>query len=59
MIRDDLNLDIPIYACTADGMMDTKRAFLTAGANYVIVKPIKEKALNQAFVHYKNMFYHG
>ena len=46
-------LDTPIFACTADGMQDTKRAFLNAGADYVIIKPIKELALNQALIHYK------
>lgn len=56
IIRDDLGLKIPIYACTADGMQDTKRAFLAVGADYVLVKPIKEVALNQAFVHYKQTF---
>ncbi len=56
IIRDDLGLNIPIYACTADGMQDTKRAFLAVGADYVLVKPIKEVALNQAFVHYKQKF---
>ncbi len=56
IIRDDLGLRIPIYACTADGMQDTKRAFLAVGADYVLVKPIKEVALNQAFVHYKQTF---
>ncbi|WP_162048111.1 quorum-sensing autoinducer 2 sensor kinase/phosphatase LuxQ [Vibrio taketomensis] len=57
IIRDELNLNIPIYACTADGMEDTKQAFMDAGANYVIVKPIKEILLNQAFIHYRENFY--
>lgn len=57
IIRQQLALSIPIYACTADGMHDTKQAFLCAGANYVIVKPIKELALNKAFIHYRNHFY--
>ncbi|MFD2017814.1 response regulator [Vibrio olivae] len=56
IIREDLGLSVPIYACTADGMQDTKRAFLAVGADYVLVKPIKEVALNQAFVHYKHTF---
>ena len=56
IIREDLKLDIPIFACTADGMQDTKRAFLSVGADYVIVKPIKELALNQEFIHYKEEF---
>ncbi|MCG9677122.1 quorum-sensing autoinducer 2 sensor kinase/phosphatase LuxQ [Vibrio sp. Isolate24] len=56
IIREDLKLDIPIFACTADGMQDTKRAFLSVGADYVIVKPIKELALNQAFIHFKEQY---
>lgn len=57
IIRKDLGLTVPIYACTADGMQETKQAFLAAGANYVIVKPIKEIALNKAFVHFKENYY--
>ncbi|MDA0148381.1 quorum-sensing autoinducer 2 sensor kinase/phosphatase LuxQ [Vibrio sp. LaRot3] len=57
IIRHDLAMNVPIYACTADGMQDTKRSFLTVGADYVIIKPIKEIALNQAFIHYKQNFY--
>ena len=53
IIREDMKLDTPIFACTADGMQDTKRAFLNVGADYVIIKPIKELALNQAFIHFK------
>lgn len=57
IIRNDLGLNVPIYACTADGMQQTKDEFIQAGANYVIVKPIKEIALNRAFVHFKNHDY--
>ncbi|MGF1908498.1 ATP-binding protein [Vibrio kasasachensis] len=57
IIRDELLLTTPIYACTADGMNDTKRSFINAGANYVIVKPIKDIALNQAFQHYREKYY--
>ena len=57
IIREDLALSLPIYACTADGTYETKLAFLSAGANYVIVKPIRERALNKAFIHYRDHFY--
>lgn len=53
IIRDELMLDIPIYACTADGMADTKQSFIDAGADFVIVKPLKEITLNQAFQHFR------
>lgn len=53
IIRNELGLTTPIYACTADGMQETRNSFLRAGANYVIVKPIKEIALNKAFLHFK------
>ncbi|EGU47783.1 sensor histidine kinase LuxQ [Vibrio ichthyoenteri ATCC 700023] len=59
IIRDELLSSVPIFACTADGMHDTRRAFINAGANYVIVKPIKESALNKAFIHYRDHFYHS
>lgn len=58
IIRDELNLAIPIYACTADGMEETKQEFLRAGADYVIVKPIKELALNKALIHFKQRYCH-
>lgn len=57
IIRTDLGLSVPIYACTADGMQETKKEFLRAGANYVIVKPIKEAALNKAFIYFKEHHY--
>ncbi len=55
-IREKLSLTTPIYACTADGMQETKDAFIAAGANYIIIKPIKEKALHEAFVHFNEHF---
>ncbi|WP_114764749.1 quorum-sensing autoinducer 2 sensor kinase/phosphatase LuxQ [Vibrio rhodolitus] len=57
IIRRELDLEIPIYACTADGMSDTKQSFIEAGANYVIVKPLKEIVLNQAFQHFREHYY--
>ncbi|UPQ89848.1 quorum-sensing autoinducer 2 sensor kinase/phosphatase LuxQ [Vibrio sinaloensis] len=57
IIRNELKLDVPVYACTADGMEETKQEFLRAGANYVIVKPIKELALNKALIHFKQRYY--
>ncbi|NOH81063.1 response regulator [Vibrio sp. RE86] len=57
IIRQELGLQTPIYACTADGMQETKHSFLRAGANYVIVKPIKERALNKALIHFKDHCY--
>ena len=53
IIRQELGLKIPVFACTADGMQDTKRAFIENGADYVIVKPIKELALNKAMIYFK------
>jgi two-component system autoinducer 2 sensor kinase/phosphatase LuxQ len=43
----------PIYACTADDMAHTQAAFLEAGAEYVIVKPIREDNFLQALIHFK------
>ncbi|MFB9214165.1 quorum-sensing autoinducer 2 sensor kinase/phosphatase LuxQ [Vibrio sinaloensis] len=56
IIREELGLNVPIFACTADGMQDTKRAFIASGADYVIVKPIKELALNKAMVYFKEHY---
>ncbi|MFA0567949.1 quorum-sensing autoinducer 2 sensor kinase/phosphatase LuxQ [Vibrio gallaecicus] len=55
-IREEFNISTPVYACTADTQESTRESFLAAGANYVIIKPIKEKALHQAFVHFKQHF---
>ncbi|MDB1126179.1 ATP-binding protein [Vibrio algarum] len=54
IIRNELHMKTPIIACTADGYEDTKNAFLEAGANCVLVKPIKEQPLREAFIILKN-----
>lgn len=56
-IRLNLRLGTPIYACTADTAKETGDAFMAAGANYVLLKPIKEKALHEAFVDFKQRFF--
>ncbi|MGF1745026.1 quorum-sensing autoinducer 2 sensor kinase/phosphatase LuxQ [Vibrio minamisatsumaniensis] len=56
-LRGELNVTAPIYACTADAQMSTRDSFMAAGANYVIVKPIKEESLHQAFVHFKQSYW--
>ncbi|WP_417870456.1 quorum-sensing autoinducer 2 sensor kinase/phosphatase LuxQ [Vibrio furnissii] len=53
IIKHDMGLAMPVYACTADGMVETQEAFMSAGAEYVIVKPIKEETLHQALVNFK------
>lgn len=55
-IREELELETPIFACTADGYEQTKNAFLEAGANYVIVKPIKEESLYHALLFFKQNY---
>ncbi|WP_039974790.1 quorum-sensing autoinducer 2 sensor kinase/phosphatase LuxQ [Vibrio jasicida] len=55
-IRQNLRLGTPIYACTADTAKETSDAFMAAGANYVLLKPIKENALHEAFVDFKQRF---
>lgn len=47
LIRQNLNLTTPIIACTADGYENTANAFIEAGANAVLVKPIIEQDLLQ------------
>lgn len=53
IIKHEMGLAIPVYACTADGMLETQEAFMEAGAEYVIVKPIKEDTLHQALVNFQ------
>ncbi|KDN29314.1 ATPase [Vibrio fortis] len=55
-LREDLHLQTPIYACTADAQISTRDRFMEAGANYVIVKPIKEESLHRAFIHFKEHY---
>ena len=52
-IRKTLNLSLPIYAYTADVLEDATNEFLSAGADYIITKPIKEKSILDALVFYK------
>ncbi|SIO02357.1 LuxQ periplasmic sensor domain-containing protein [Salinivibrio sp. ES.052] len=54
-IRETLGLSVPIYACTADAYGSVHEAFYRAGANYVIVKPIKEASFIEALRHLKQM----
>ncbi|MFC1235358.1 LuxQ periplasmic sensor domain-containing protein [Vibrio sp. F74] len=56
LIRDDMGLMTPIIACTADGFEETKQAFLAAGADFVLVKPIKERPLREALLLFKANF---
>jgi two-component system autoinducer 2 sensor kinase/phosphatase LuxQ len=53
IIKQEMGLEIPVYACTADGVVETQQAFISAGAEYVIVKPIKEDTLHKALVNFK------
>ncbi len=55
-IKKVLKLDTPVFACTADGMETTQQAFLEAGAEYVIVKPIQEDNLYIALQYYKDKY---
>lgn len=47
--------NVTIFACTADAFEDTRIAMLTAGANDVLTKPLKEDALLKALskIEYK------
>ncbi|WP_434361146.1 ATP-binding protein [Parasalinivibrio latis] len=53
IIRHELKLDTPIFAFTADAQEATRDAFFNAGANYVIVKPIKETTFYEALLFLK------
>jgi two-component system autoinducer 2 sensor kinase/phosphatase LuxQ len=53
IMKEKFGVTCPIYACTADGMAQTKDAFIDVGAEYVIVKPIREESFLQALMHFK------
>ncbi len=55
-IRRKLKLGTPIYACTADTAKETGIAFMEAGADYVLLKPIKEQAFHKALLDFKQRF---
>ncbi|MGR5429559.1 quorum-sensing autoinducer 2 sensor kinase/phosphatase LuxQ [Vibrio astriarenae] len=55
-IRQELKIDTPIFACTADGLDETRNAFMLVGANYVLLKPLKERALIDALKFFKQNF---
>lgn len=52
-IRQTLGLNVPIYACTADAYGSVHDAFYRAGADYIMVKPIKEANFIEALRHVK------
>ncbi|WP_087022368.1 LuxQ periplasmic sensor domain-containing protein [Thaumasiovibrio subtropicus] len=54
-IREELNITTPIYACTADAFEEAHNDFMAAGANYVIVKPIREQNFVAALDHFKQL----
>nr|WP_165314214.1 quorum-sensing autoinducer 2 sensor kinase/phosphatase LuxQ [Vibrio ziniensis]QIH44563.1 response regulator [Vibrio ziniensis] len=56
VLKQEMQLSTPVFACTADGMESTQQAFLAAGAEYVIVKPIREDSLYRALLHYKENY---
>ncbi|EGR1858419.1 response regulator [Vibrio cholerae] len=56
-IKKVLHLPVVVYACTADGLEETRQAFFHAGAEYVLVKPLKEQTLHKALEHFK--YHHG
>ncbi|KUI98124.1 LuxQ periplasmic sensor domain-containing protein [Vibrio sp. MEBiC08052] len=56
-VKHQLRLDTPIYACTADDTEKTKNDFLHAGAEYILVKPIREENLYQALVHFRDNYW--
>nr|WP_086939487.1 LuxQ periplasmic sensor domain-containing protein [Thaumasiovibrio occultus] len=50
--RQLLNCTTPIFACTADAFPEAHDAFMQAGANYVLVKPIKDETFSKALRYY-------
>ncbi len=54
IIREEMKITTPIYACTADAFEEAHHAFMSAGANYIIVKPIREQNFVAALEHYRS-----
>ncbi|EGQ9286346.1 response regulator [Vibrio parahaemolyticus] len=50
IIRKDLGLTTCIFACTADVFKEAHEAFIDAGANYVLTKPLQFSSLKKAMV---------
>ncbi len=57
ILRDKYKVLTPIFACTADGSKETQKAFLQAGADFIIVKPIREEKIHQALLFFKSSYY--
>ncbi|CAH0526078.1 ATP-binding protein [Vibrio hippocampi] len=56
-IRRDLKLDVCIFAFTADVFKEAHDAFIAAGADYVLTKPLQINSLREAidrFIHAAN-----
>lgn len=51
-IRHDLHITTPIYAYTADTLEESNKEFFSAGVDYIITKPIKEKSILDALAFY-------
>ncbi|WP_051326905.1 hybrid sensor histidine kinase/response regulator [Aliagarivorans taiwanensis] len=47
-IRQQLGLDILIFACTADVFEQARDEFIEAGANHILTKPLQETAFSEA-----------
>ncbi|WOT05544.1 hybrid sensor histidine kinase/response regulator [Shewanella youngdeokensis] len=47
-IRQQLKLDIPVFACTADVFQEAHDNMLRAGANHVLTKPLQENSFRDA-----------
>ncbi|MEI8632596.1 response regulator [Vibrio sp. PP-XX7] len=57
IIKHQLKMKIPVYACTADDSTETQHAFLDAGAEYVLVKPIREENLHAALMYFRGTYW--
>jgi two-component system autoinducer 2 sensor kinase/phosphatase LuxQ len=51
-----MGIETPVFAFTADGYEETRQAFLSSGADYVLVKPVREENFQQALHYYRSHF---
>ncbi|WP_117236348.1 ATP-binding protein [Vibrio maerlii] len=56
-VRQELNLDTAIFAYTADVFKEAHDEFLTAGADFVLTKPLQKQNLERAIRQFEDIVY--
>ncbi|GAB3516250.1 ATP-binding protein [Photobacterium alginatilyticum] len=53
VIRDEMKLNTVIFGCTADVFKEARDNFISAGANYVLTKPLQKESFFDALQQYQ------